>query len=151
MRAFCQNRILPKTFNKPIYLGLAHCLFPPEEQHSSAETHFHPQEQSLLPAYGPTRCIRRNPEKDCGIRPQCPPRWPGMGPMLAPTEIRRNQSKVFIGDLPRDASESEIQSAFNKYGTVRNVWVARNPPGFAFVEFDDPRDADDAIRKLDGS
>ncbi|KAL8269073.1 hypothetical protein R6Q59_002871 [Mikania micrantha] len=30
------------------------------------------------------------------------------------------------------------------------VWVARRPPGYAFVEFDDRRDALDAIRELDG-
>jgi arginine/serine-rich splicing factor 7 len=30
------------------------------------------------------------------------------------------------------------------------VWVARKPPGFAFVEFDDLRDAQDAIRAMDG-
>ena len=34
--------------------------------------------------------------------------------------------------------------------SLEKVWVARNPPGFAFVEFKDPRDADDAIRDLDG-
>jgi RNA recognition motif-containing protein len=31
-----------------------------------------------------------------------------------------------------------------------SVWVARKPPGFAFIEFDDRRDAMDAIRDLDG-
>ncbi len=30
------------------------------------------------------------------------------------------------------------------------MWVARKPPGFAFVEFDDLRDAQDAIRAMDG-
>lgn len=32
-----------------------------------------------------------------------------------------------------------------------SVWVARKPPGFAFIDFDDKRDADDAIRDLDGN
>ncbi|KAM2881434.1 hypothetical protein COP2_014516 [Malus domestica] len=30
-----------------------------------------------------------------------------------------------------------------------HVWVAQRPPGYAFVDFDDSRDADDAIRELD--
>ncbi|XP_009606695.1 serine/arginine-rich splicing factor RSZ21A-like isoform X1 [Nicotiana tomentosiformis] len=30
------------------------------------------------------------------------------------------------------------------------VWVARRPPGYAFIEFDDRRDALDAIHELDG-
>ena len=59
--------------------------------------------------------------------------------------------KVYVGDLPRDASEKELERAFSYYGPLRNVWVARNPPGFAFVEFEDPRDADDATRGLDGT
>ncbi|RXH71703.1 hypothetical protein DVH24_025204 [Malus domestica] len=29
------------------------------------------------------------------------------------------------------------------------VWVAQRPPGYAFVDFDDSRDAKDAIRELD--
>jgi hypothetical protein len=31
-----------------------------------------------------------------------------------------------------------------------SVWVARRPPGYAFVEFDDRRDALDAVQSLDG-
>ncbi|CAN0466128.1 unnamed protein product, partial [Hapterophycus canaliculatus] len=31
-----------------------------------------------------------------------------------------------------------------------SVWVARNPPGFAFVWFADERDAGDAVREIDG-
>lgn len=56
--------------------------------------------------------------------------------------------KVYVGDLGNSASKQEIEDAFRYYGPLRNVWVARNPPGFAFVEFEDARDAEDAIRGL---
>merc|ERR1712037_804316 len=59
--------------------------------------------------------------------------------------------KVYIGNLGNNASKYEIEDAFGKYGPLRNVWVARNPPGFAFVEFEDPRDAEDSVRGLDGT
>ncbi|CAG9818021.1 unnamed protein product [Phaedon cochleariae] len=59
--------------------------------------------------------------------------------------------KVYVGNLGSSASKHEIESAFGKYGPLRNVWVARNPPGFAFVEYEDPRDAEDAVRGLDGT
>ena len=48
------------------------------------------------------------------------------------------------------ANKEEIEDAFSYYGPLRSVWVARNPPGFAFVEFEDNRDADDAVRGMDG-
>ena len=59
-------------------------------------------------------------------------------------------SKVYVGDLPRDAMEKDVERAFSYHGKLKNVWVARNPPGFAFVEFENASDADDAVRELDG-
>ena len=58
--------------------------------------------------------------------------------------------KVYVGDLPSGASRQEVEEAFLEYGSLTNVWVARNPPGFAFVEFEDHRDARDAVKELDG-
>ncbi|KAL3267922.1 hypothetical protein HHI36_007060 [Cryptolaemus montrouzieri] len=56
--------------------------------------------------------------------------------------------KVYVGDLGNNASKQDLEDAFGYYGPLRNVWVARNPPGFAFVEFEDARDAEDAVRGL---
>ena len=36
---------------------------------------------------------------------------------------------MYIGDLGEDATRSEIEEAFEKYGYVRNVWIAKRPPG----------------------
>lgn len=58
--------------------------------------------------------------------------------------------KIYVGDLGSSASKQDLEDAFSYYGSIRNVWVARNPPGFAFVEFEDARDAEDAVRGLDG-
>jgi len=61
------------------------------------------------------------------------------------------ECKVFIGGLRDDANKYDLEDAFNRYGTVKNIWVARRPPGFAFVEMEDSRDAEDAVRGLDGT
>ena len=58
--------------------------------------------------------------------------------------------KVYVGDLGSSANKHDLEDAFSQYGRLTSVWVARNPPGFAFVEFEDSRDAEDAIRALDG-
>ncbi|XP_020097805.1 serine/arginine-rich splicing factor SR30-like [Ananas comosus] len=41
---------------------------------------------------------------------------------------------------------------FSKYGPIVDIdlKIPPRPPGYAFVEFEDPRDADDAIRGRDG-
>ncbi|KAG7494072.1 serine/arginine-rich splicing factor 3 isoform X2 [Solea senegalensis] len=58
--------------------------------------------------------------------------------------------KVYVGNLGNNGNKTELERSFGYYGPLRSVWVARNPPGFAFVEFEDPRDANDAVRELDG-
>ncbi|XP_064602701.1 RNA-binding protein 1-like isoform X2 [Liolophura sinensis] len=59
--------------------------------------------------------------------------------------------KVYVGELGYGAAKQELEDVFSRYGRLKNVWVARNPPGFAFVEFEDHRDAEDACKALDGT
>eukprot|EP00262_Sarcandra_glabra_P014920 TRINITY_DN4489_c0_g2_i1.p1 TRINITY_DN4489_c0_g2~~TRINITY_DN4489_c0_g2_i1.p1 ORF type:complete len:205 (+),score=15.23 TRINITY_DN4489_c0_g2_i1:97-711(+) len=59
-------------------------------------------------------------------------------------------SRVYVGNLDPRTTERELEDEFRVYGVLRSVWVARKPPGYAFVDFDDRRDALDAIRELDG-
>ncbi|EER06477.1 arginine/serine-rich splicing factor, putative [Perkinsus marinus ATCC 50983] len=60
------------------------------------------------------------------------------------------ERKVYVGNLEEGTREEELEKVFKRYGGIESVWVARNPPGFAFVTFEDARDADDACRGEDG-
>lgn len=44
----------------------------------------------------------------------------------------------------------DLEREFNRYGRITDLWVARNPPGFAFIDFSDERDAREAVRDMDG-
>ncbi|KAF4702569.1 serine arginine-rich splicing factor, partial [Perkinsus olseni] len=44
----------------------------------------------------------------------------------------------------------DLERIFERYGRIEQTWVARNPPGFAFITFCDSRDAKDAVDSEDG-
>lgn len=64
--------------------------------------------------------------------------------------IKKKMSRIFVGGLTEDASRSELEREFEYFGRLREVWVARNPPGFGFIIFEDQRDAEDAVKEMDG-
>lgn len=55
---------------------------------------------------------------------------------------------LFVGRLPRDCRPRELEDLFHKYGRITRCDVKRG--GYGFVEYEDPRDAEDAIKALDG-
>lgn len=59
-------------------------------------------------------------------------------------------AKVYVGDLGSGGSKPELEKEFKRFGPLKSVWVARNPPGFAFVQFEDKRDAEDSVKEMDG-
>ena len=38
-------------------------------------------------------------------------------------------TRVYVGDLGSGGSKPELEREFERYGTLKSVWVARNPPG----------------------
>uniref|UniRef100_A0A0K2V2F3 Serinearginine protein 55like [Acyrthosiphon pisum] n=1 Tax=Lepeophtheirus salmonis TaxID=72036 RepID=A0A0K2V2F3_LEPSM len=60
----------------------------------------------------------------------------------------REGCRVFLGNLPYSVRERDIERFFERYGRVYNIFIKSGKYGFC--EFDDYRDADDAVYKLNG-
>jgi len=56
--------------------------------------------------------------------------------------------RVFLGNLPSDIRVGDIEKFFKDFGKVRNVLIKNGK--YAFAEFDDYKDADDAVYDLNG-
>lgn len=63
----------------------------------------------------------------------------------------RQDHKIYVGNLPPDVRSRDLDSIFSKFGPITNIDLksGRGTP-FAFVEFEDDRDASDAVRGRDG-
>lgn len=64
----------------------------------------------------------------------------------------KSNKTLYVGNLPGDTREHEVEDLFYKYGPIAHIEMKTpsRPPCYAFVEFKDARDADDAIRGRDG-
>ncbi|XP_062144626.1 serine/arginine-rich splicing factor SR30-like [Alnus glutinosa] len=64
----------------------------------------------------------------------------------------RSSCTIYVGNLPGDTRMREVEDLFRKYGPIVDIdlKLPPRPPGYAFVEFEDPRDAEDAIYYRDG-
>ncbi|CAF4130704.1 unnamed protein product [Rotaria sp. Silwood2] len=58
--------------------------------------------------------------------------------------------RIHVSDLAVGISRKEIERSFGKYGAINEVWVATNPPCFAFINYKHRSDAEKAIREVDG-
>lgn len=61
-------------------------------------------------------------------------------------------SRIYVGNLPSHVCAKELENEFRKYGTIVQCDVKKTVSGsaFAFIEFEDARDAADAIKEKDG-
>jgi len=62
-------------------------------------------------------------------------------------------TRIFVGNLPHSATESDIRSLFSRFGRVSSVQIktdiaTNKPRGFAFVAMPSLEDAEEAIAHL---
>ena len=67
----------------------------------------------------------------------------------------RLSKKLYVGNLPFSATESDLRSLFEAHGDIASVNVIMDREtgrarGFAFVEMEEASDAANAMRALDG-
>lgn len=61
---------------------------------------------------------------------------------------------IYVGNLSRQAGETELRTLFSEFGEVKSVKIIKDnlsgePRGFAFVEMDDHAAGSQAIKGLD--
>ena len=62
---------------------------------------------------------------------------------------------IYVGNLPFSATEAAVKGLFEEYGPVTSVNLITDRDtgrlrGFGFVEMEDAKNADSAIKALDG-
>ena len=62
---------------------------------------------------------------------------------------------IYVGNIPRETSESSVREEFEKFGEVSNVSLIKDKftnmlKGFGFVEMPKKEEAEKAIQNLDG-
>eukprot|EP00325_Prymnesiales_sp_UTEX-LB-985_P032399 CAMPEP_0174721338 /NCGR_PEP_ID=MMETSP1094-20130205/35959_1 /TAXON_ID=156173 /ORGANISM="Chrysochromulina brevifilum, Strain UTEX LB 985" /LENGTH=189 /DNA_ID=CAMNT_0015922003 /DNA_START=292 /DNA_END=861 /DNA_ORIENTATION=- len=68
---------------------------------------------------------------------------------------RNEDAKLYVGNLSNDFDENTLRKEFEKFGELSDVFMPKDPNsgerrGFGFVTFVDTRDAEDAIKEMDG-
>ena len=59
---------------------------------------------------------------------------------------RDRNPQIFIAKLTSGVRERDLDDEFRRFGAIRNVELKR---GYAFIEYENYRDADDAIKEMD--
>ncbi|XP_067672030.1 serine/arginine-rich splicing factor 7-like [Haliotis asinina] len=58
--------------------------------------------------------------------------------------------RVFIGALGAATGKGHLIKDLQKYGQVLDLWLARNPPGYAYVVYSKAREAESLVRERNG-
>lgn len=61
-----------------------------------------------------------------------------------------DQCRIHVADLTDAITQYDIEKNFRKFGELKEVWMAKNPPCFAFCVFKNKDDAALAVKEMDG-
>ena len=65
--------------------------------------------------------------------------------MLLDKLMSREKTRLYIGGLSRRTRASDLDSHFGRFGRIRDIEIKSD---YAFIEFQNNRDADDAIHDM---
>ena len=76
--------------------------------------------------------------------------------MADPAALQSTSRTVFVGNIPFDATESQIREILNTVGPLQNLRLVHDaktgkPKGYGFAEYLDPHTAQSAIRNLNNA
>ncbi|KAJ1563811.1 hypothetical protein HK096_010905 [Nowakowskiella sp. JEL0078] len=71
-----------------------------------------------------------------------------MSSEVQPTSSGKSNAKLYVGRLPPRCSTRDLEDLFSTYGRVVSCEVKH--AGYAFLEFDNEKDAEDALNRLNG-
>ncbi|XP_052412345.1 serine/arginine-rich splicing factor 10-like isoform X2 [Carassius gibelio] len=68
--------------------------------------------------------------------------------------MRPPNSSLFVRNISDESRPEDLRREFGRYGPVTDVYIpldfySRRPRGFAYIQFEDVRDAEDALLNLD--
>ncbi|XP_067281818.1 serine and arginine rich splicing factor 10b isoform X2 [Pseudorasbora parva] len=68
--------------------------------------------------------------------------------------MRPPNSSLFVRNISDESRPEDLRREFGRYGPVADVYIpldfySRRPRGFAYIQFEDVRDAEDALHNLD--
>lgn len=79
-----------------------------------------------------------------------------VGNVFASSGVERRSMRIYVGNLPFDSSERDLEEMFSQFGAVREASIVQDREtgrsrGFGFVEMESDDDAKAAIEGLNGT
>uniref|UniRef100_A0A0E0KC94 Serine/arginine-rich splicing factor RS2Z32 n=1 Tax=Oryza punctata TaxID=4537 RepID=A0A0E0KC94_ORYPU len=111
---------------------------------------FLPRPRPTLPSpreFAAAACADLHPASSCagaGV-PLLPPH--PRSPEMPRYDDNYGSARLYVGRLSSRTRSRDLEYLFSRYGRIREVELKRD---YAFIEFSDPRDADEARYNLDG-